>query len=107
MSVTTAILQIVRSETDNHARDILRDLRYQASDLLQTNGIIWVEGPSNRIYINRWLELSGSKFTEGVDYSIMFYGGACLASLSAADSDRRRISWICSASTQRRRGHRP
>ena len=75
-----------RAETNERTRDILRDLHYRASDLLQTNGIIWVEGPSDRLYINRWLELSCSKFTEGVDYSIMFYGGACLANLSATDS---------------------
>ena len=77
--------KIVRNRTDDHARAILHDLGYHASDLLQTNGIIWVEGPSDRLYINRWLELSGSKFVEGVHYSIMFYGGACLANLSAAD----------------------
>ncbi len=63
----------------------MRDLCYHASDILQTNGIIWVEGPSDRIFINRWLELYGSKFVEGIHYSIMFYGGACLANLSADD----------------------
>ena len=77
--------KIVRSRTDDHSRAILRDLGYRASDLLQTNGIIWVEGPSDRIYIKRWFELSGWQLTEGVDYSIMFYGGACLANISAID----------------------
>jgi len=77
--------RISRSQTNNHTREILRDLCYHASDLLQTNGIIWVEGPSDRLYINRWLELSGSKFVEGIHYSIMFYGGACLVNLSATD----------------------
>ncbi len=78
---------ITRTETNEHTRSILRDLAYRASDLLQTNGIIWVEGPSDRIYINRWLELFGSDFVEGIHYSIMFYGGSCLANLSAADDD--------------------
>ncbi|MFZ6708986.1 ATP-dependent nuclease [Undibacterium sp. TC9W] len=31
---------------------ILDDLDVRASDLLQANGIIWVEGPSDRIYLN-------------------------------------------------------
>lgn len=31
---------------------ILNDLGIKASDLLQSNGIIWVEGPSDRVYIN-------------------------------------------------------
>jgi predicted ATPase len=78
--------RIRKADTSERGRAVLRDLGFKASDLLQTNGIIWVEGPSDRMYINRWLELSGSKFVEGIDYSIMFYGGACLANLTAADS---------------------
>lgn len=31
--------------------EILNDLDVKASDLLQSNGIIWVEGLSDRIYI--------------------------------------------------------
>lgn len=76
---------ITRSQTNEHTRAVLRDLCYRASDLLQSNGIIWVEGPSDRIYLNRWLSLYGSEFVEGFDYSVMFYGGACLANLSAMD----------------------
>ncbi len=76
---------IVRSQANKQSRAILRDLGYRASDLLQTNGIIWVEGPSDRFYIKKWLDLLGSKFVEGINYSIMFYGGACLANLSFAE----------------------
>lgn len=32
---------------------ILNDLGVKASDLLQSNGIIWVEGPSDKVYINK------------------------------------------------------
>lgn len=32
--------------------DALDDLGVKASDLLQANGIIWVEGPSDRAYIH-------------------------------------------------------
>lgn len=42
--------RINKSRTNTHTRQILRDLCYHASDLLQTNGIIWVEGPSDRLY---------------------------------------------------------
>lgn len=76
---------VERKRTNAHSRAILRDLSYRASDLLQSNGIIWVEGPSDRIYIKRWLTLFGSTFVEGIHYSIMFYGGALLAHLTAAD----------------------
>ena len=76
---------VKKADTSEHGRSVLRDLGLKASDLLQTNGIIWVEGPTDRIYINKWLELFGSEFVEGIDYSIMFYGGACLANLTAVD----------------------
>lgn len=63
--------------------NIFSDLEVKASDLLQSNGIIWVEGPSDRIYINKWIELySEGKLIENKHYQIMFYGGALLSHLS-------------------------
>ena len=62
------------------------DLGYRASDLLQTNCIIWVEGPSDRIYVE-WLRLADQKLIEGIDYSIMFYGGRLLSHLSPDDPE--------------------
>jgi predicted ATP-dependent endonuclease of OLD family len=63
---------------------ILNDLDIRASDLLQSNGIIWVEGPSDRIYINKWIELwSGGTLQEGAEYQCLFYGGRLLKHLSA------------------------
>ena len=48
--------------------------------MLQANGIIWVEGPSDRIYLNHWIDLySKGRFQEGRDYQCAFYGGALLA----------------------------
>lgn len=38
-------------------RKILDDLDIRASEILQANGVIWVEGPSDRIYLRRWLDL--------------------------------------------------
>lgn len=59
---------------------LVAELGAKPSDLLQANGIVWVEGPSDRIYINRWIELlSGGELQEGRDYQCAFYGGALLA----------------------------
>jgi hypothetical protein len=69
---------------DHALFDTLRALGYRASDLLQTNCIIWVEGPSDRIYLLHWLTAIDPNLVEGVDFSIAFYGGALLARLSAA-----------------------
>lgn len=66
---------------------VCHDLGYRASDLLQTNFIIWVEGPSDRIYLKHWISSLDSALAEGIHYSIMFYGGRLLSHLSAADDE--------------------
>ena len=59
---------------------LLNDLDVRASDLLQSNGLIWVEGPSDRVYIKRWLEIFGTNdIEEGRDYQFLYYGGRLLS----------------------------
>lgn len=58
---------------------LVRDLGARPSDLLQANGVIWVEGPSDRIYLNRWIEIfSNGQLREGRHYQCAFYGGSLL-----------------------------
>jgi hypothetical protein len=65
---------------------VLDDLGAKASDLLQSNGIIWLEGPSDRIYFNKWVELySEGELKEHRDYECAFYGGALLAHFDPND----------------------
>lgn len=65
---------------------ILDDLDVKASDLLQLNGIIWVEGPSDRVYIKHWLDLYfPDRFVEGVHYQFLYYGGRLLSQYSAEE----------------------
>lgn len=66
---------------------ICTDLGYRPSDLLQANCIIWVEGPSDRIYINHWIHAFDQDLIEGVHYSVMFYGGRLLSHLSSLDPE--------------------
>lgn len=80
--------KIVKVENYLNKVNILNDLDVRASDILQSNGIIWVEGPSDRIYINRWIELvSDNKLKENQHYQIMFYGGKLLSHLEASDNE--------------------
>lgn len=65
--------------------ELCADLGYRASDLLQSNAIIWVEGPTDRLYLRHWLAALDPELIEGVHYSLMFYGGRLLAHLSADD----------------------
>ncbi|MCG7908883.1 MAG: ATP-binding protein [Candidatus Thiodiazotropha taylori] len=67
--------------------NICNDLGYKASDILQANCVIWVEGPSDRIYLNYWLEAHSPDLIEGIHYSIMFYGGRLFSHLTALDQD--------------------
>jgi len=67
------------ADANPHLREIIADLGLRASDLLQSNGVVWVEGPSDRILLNRWLVLAGSNLVENLHYTVMFYGGACLS----------------------------
>lgn len=71
--------------TKNGHRDILDDLGYHASDLLQANAVIWVEGPSDRIYLNHWIKAYDGRLHEGIHYTIMFYGGSLIRHLTASD----------------------
>jgi len=82
---TGSVVDRATNPTEQFA--ICTDLGYRASDLLQTNCVIWVEGPSDRIYLREWIRLKNPALTEGIDYSIMFYGGRLLNHLSPEDPE--------------------
>lgn len=70
----------------------LRDIGARPSDHFMSNGIIWIEGASDRLYINHWLKLWCEKTgatlpKENVEYSFSFYGGAMLSHFCASASD--------------------
>jgi predicted ATP-dependent endonuclease of OLD family len=95
---------IVERVTTNSQRSLVcEDLGYHPSDLLQANSIIWVEGPSDRVYLNFWLKSAEPKFIEGVHYSIMFYGGK-LASHLTYQEDTHDINDFISLRKLNRRG---
>ena len=78
---------VERATSDRQRSNICEDLGYHPSDLLQANCIIWVEGPSDRIYLNYWIAAINSELIEGIHYSIMFYGGRLASHLSNRDID--------------------
>lgn len=72
--------EVKRIESYLDKAEILADLDVKASDILQANGIIWVEGPSDRVYIKRWLEVfTDNQFKEGQHYQFLYYGGRLLS----------------------------
>jgi hypothetical protein len=88
----TQLVHVYKDSTGYHSRTIesysdkkglLNDLGNKASDLLQANGIIWLEGPSDRIYLNKWIEiLSSGELKEHIHYECAFFGGSVLCHFS-------------------------
>lgn len=65
---------------------VAQHLGYRASDLIQANAIVWVEGPSDRTYVSAWLRVVAPELVEGIHFIIMFYGGRLLSRLSGAEN---------------------
>ena len=81
--------------------ELLNDLNVKASDMFQANGIIWVEGPSDRIYILSWMKAffedildnedsncpGLKKYIEGRHFQFLYYGGRLLSHYTANDEN--------------------
>ena len=64
----------------SHGLDVVKELGHRPSDVLMTNVVIWVEGPSDREYLVRWIDLySEGQLTEHVHYEVVSYGGSLLS----------------------------
>ena len=83
----TGETQVIDYSSNYEKFDIFRDLGYLPSDFLQSNCIIWVEGPSDRIYINYWISIKEPLLQEGIHYTIMFYGGKLLSHLTVEEKN--------------------
>ena len=60
------ITSVAAVDSTRSRSGICQDLGYRASDILQANCVIWVEGPSDRIYLNYWLASMNTGFVEGI-----------------------------------------
>jgi AAA domain, putative AbiEii toxin, Type IV TA system len=76
-------LHTLRLARERH--DALHAIGYRPSDLVHANCVIWVEGPSDRIYVKWWLACADPSLVEGIDFQIMFYGGRLLSHLTVTD----------------------
>lgn len=69
------------TELNSDRRIALNDLGYLASDLFQTNFILWVEGPSDQEYVQSWIKQINPELELGIHYSILFFGGSVYKNL--------------------------
>lgn len=70
----------------------LANLGLRPSDVCQANGVIWVEGSSDRIYLIHWLKLWCEKHSqtlpiENIAFSFVFYGGSMLKHFTGKTSN--------------------
>lgn len=86
--------KVERVTSDSTRAAVCEDLGYHPSDLLMANCIIWVEGPSDRLYLNWWLRSINASLVEGIHYSIMFYGGKLAAHISQAETSEALTEFI-------------
>jgi predicted ATP-dependent endonuclease of OLD family len=95
-AVNADVIQITRENSISKARTItsnseryeaIRDLGHSPSELLQTRYAIWAEGPSDRVYLNNWINRIAPELIEGVDYTILYYGGSVLAQHSFVETE--------------------
>ena len=69
-----------------HPSSIFDSLGCKGADLLQCNGVVWVEGPSDVIYLDKWLKMHSEEnalpvLRRGIDFEFQMYGGTLLDSI--------------------------
>jgi predicted ATP-dependent endonuclease of OLD family len=70
-----SITQVRRLNHDNDLLDVLKDLGYFASDFLQTNFILWVEGRSDVIYWDYLISKTNPNLKPGRDFIVLPFNG--------------------------------
>lgn len=68
--------------------DLLSDLGFEMKDIYYPNCLIYVEGPTDIIYLHYWLKLYIKKnnltdFQKGIDFDFVEYGGTLASHLTA------------------------
>lgn len=70
------VFRVQEAILESDKLSIFRELGYKQSDLLQANYILWVEGYSDKVYLEYWINQLSPELKEGEHYTVMFYGGA-------------------------------
>lgn len=79
----TGKAQVERCVKHGHQRHVLDDLGVRPSSLLQSNCVLWVEGPTERVLVRHWLSLVAPSLHEQRHYDFVYTGGSLLAHLGA------------------------
>lgn len=86
-----AVIHLTRTGATSTSRQVqgapgryeaVRSLGYSPADLVLTPCALWVEGPSDRLYLRAWL--ARENLVEGLHYQTMFFGGALAANVTTS-----------------------
>jgi predicted ATPase len=77
----------VKCQTTQDFYLVLDNIDVRASDILQANVVIWVEGPTDRMFLKRCLDLLTAGFIEGIHYQIVCYGGKLRSHLTVGPQE--------------------
>lgn len=68
---------------------LLEDLGIRPSDMLLSDYIVWVEGPSDRIYLRKWIDyVSDGRVKEYTDFSILTFSGDGFSQYTVDEKDQ-------------------
>lgn len=89
---------IEKRMSDRQQFEILDQLGVHPSTLLQSNCVIWIEGPTEKILINHWLSLWAPELKEHTHYSFVLTAGSHLDYYTTEASSTKemiKITLIC------------
>lgn len=69
-------------ETNGDRFQLAKELGLDASQLFLVHAVLWIEGPSDAIYLRRLLRESNPDLIEGRDFGFAMYGGALMTHLT-------------------------
>jgi predicted ATPase len=97
---STGKVEVERCVQRGHQRHVLDDLGVRPSSLLQSNCVVWVEGPTERVLVRHWLSLVDEALHEQRHYDFVYTGGSLLAHLGAdveapSDADLQDLFRVC------------
>ncbi len=86
--------RVTRSSASRSVIDSIWEMGYRPAQMYLTNSVIWVEGPSDVIYIRALIEHIAPDLSEGRDYAFSFYGGSNIRHVSYDDDGEALVSLL-------------
>lgn len=81
-------------ETPGQQLEVIQSLGFRPSQLFIANSVLWVEGPSDAIYLLRLITQVDPDLLEGRDFTFAFYGGSNIRHVSYEDDGENLVKLL-------------